>query len=514
MNQTQVSQAPQLDPRLLLVDVNVRHSTSADKDLVASVREVGVLQPINAVRTADGQVRVRYGHRRTLAAIQADLPTVPVLIVADEGTTDAAQVERLVTQWAENQHRVGLSNAEQADVIGQLAAFGVSAAQIAKRTKTPRATVNAALTVMGSELARHAAARYDWLDLTQAAVVAEVEDDPEAVKALIAAAKTGQFDHVAQRIRDKRAEQARIEVKTEELRAQGITVVDRPEYNDTTTRSLRDLVDAEGNEVDAEQHRACPGHAVYLTEETEWIKLSEVPNLPDGWDWLADDWTDSEQHEREEDPEVQAYGLGAVPVCQDYAAHAHQIQTYGRPVGNQADQLSEADKGHARAERGDVIASNKAWKSATTVRREFVTRLLTRKSAPKGAVAYVAHELAQGEHAQRRAMEDGHTTACELLGVEVETGSYGYRSGRTKLAEQLAQASDGRAQVITLGLILAAQEAATNTNSWRYVHADTSRYLTFLAERGYPLAEVEHRACGRTVLPENPDETPDAESTR
>ena len=89
-----------------------------------------------------------------------------------------------------------------------------------------------------------------------------MEDDPEAVKALIAAAKTGQFDHVAQRIRDKRAEQARIEVKTEELRAQGITVVDRPEYNDTTTRSLRDLVDAEGNEVDAEQHRACPGHAV------------------------------------------------------------------------------------------------------------------------------------------------------------------------------------------------------------------------------------------------------------
>ena len=128
-----------------------------------------------------------------------------------------------------------------------------------------------------------------------------MEDDPEAVKALIAAAKTGQFDHVAQRIRDKRAEQARIEVKTEELRAQGITVVDRPKYNDTTTRSLRDLVDAEGNEVDAEQHRACPGHAVYLTEETEWIKLSEVPNLPDGWDWLADDWTDSEQHEREED---------------------------------------------------------------------------------------------------------------------------------------------------------------------------------------------------------------------
>lgn len=235
----ELSTTPQVDPRTLLVDANVRHSTSADKDLVASVREVGVLQPIIAVRTAQGQVRVRYGHRRTLAAIQADLPTVPVLLVADEGTGDSDQVERLVTQWAENQHRVGLSNAEQADVIGQLAAFGVSAAQIAKRTKTPRATVNAALTVMGSELARHAAARYDWLD--QAAVVAEVEDDPEAVKALIAAAKTGQFDHVAQRIRDTRADKARLQARTEELTAQGITVVDRPSYG-AVTAPLRSLV--------------------------------------------------------------------------------------------------------------------------------------------------------------------------------------------------------------------------------------------------------------------------------
>ena len=63
----ELSTTPQLDPRTLLVDVNVRHTATADKDLVASVREVGVLQPIIAVRTADGQVRVRYGHRRTLA---------------------------------------------------------------------------------------------------------------------------------------------------------------------------------------------------------------------------------------------------------------------------------------------------------------------------------------------------------------------------------------------------------------------------------------------------------------
>ncbi|WP_167762195.1 ParB/Srx family N-terminal domain-containing protein, partial [Blastococcus sp. CT_GayMR20] len=74
----------QLDPHSLLVDANVRHDTRADADLVASVRDLGVLVPIVAVRTADGRLRVRLGHRRTLAAIEAGRPTVPVVVAADE----------------------------------------------------------------------------------------------------------------------------------------------------------------------------------------------------------------------------------------------------------------------------------------------------------------------------------------------------------------------------------------------------------------------------------------------
>jgi len=63
-------------------------------------------------------------------------------------------------------------------------------------------------------------------------------------------------------------------------------------------------------------------------------------------------------------------------------------------------------------------------------------------------------------------MEDGHITACELLGVEVETGSYGYRSGRTKLAEQLAQAwANSWATYATapLGALLRVRSRVTNS---------------------------------------------------
>jgi len=100
-----------------------------------------VLVPIVVVHTAEDQLRVRFGHRRTLAAVAAGTASVPVVVAADEAATDAASVERLVGQYAENEHRTGLSNAERVGVIEQLSAFGVSSAQIAKRTKATRADV-------------------------------------------------------------------------------------------------------------------------------------------------------------------------------------------------------------------------------------------------------------------------------------------------------------------------------------------------------------------------------------
>jgi ParB family chromosome partitioning protein len=73
----------ELDPRSLLVDVNIRTDAQLDKAFIASIKDLGVLVPITAVHTAAGEVRVRFGHRRTLAAMDADLATVPVEIVGD-----------------------------------------------------------------------------------------------------------------------------------------------------------------------------------------------------------------------------------------------------------------------------------------------------------------------------------------------------------------------------------------------------------------------------------------------
>ncbi len=518
---TQTVAVEYLDPATLLVDVNVRHDARLDKDFVASVKESGVLVPIVAVRTTEGAPRVRFGHRRALAAIEAGLPTVPVVVAADEGTDTAAQVERLVSQYAENEHRTGLSTAERVDVAAQLSLLGVSAAQITKRTRMPRAQVDAALAVAKSDLAKAATARYDFLDLTQAAVVAEFEDAPETVKALIAAAKTGQFDHVAQRARDARAEAAEREAFAAPLRDAGITIIDRPGYSSPVKR-LDNLTDSpETREpITPDQHATCPGHACYLAEEWVWVpsprneqEASDTPQNrqqgneqdtsdADGTDLDGDDMEPAYDDDEQDGQDVRQWT--AVYVCTDPDGHGHCSRWGGHGDTTRVPgEKSEAEREADRNARREVIANNKAWKSAEVVRREWVRALLKRKTAPKGTIGFLAACLAHGDHEIRRAMEGSHERGRDLLGLD--TDQVGWGVGTRQLLDALDGATDARAQVVALGLILGAYEDATGTHSWRNVSRSTTDYLTFLTDHGYTLSDVERRACGQDPLPEPGD---------
>lgn len=84
-----------VDPASLLVDHNVRSDVALDKDFLASIRDLGVLVPIVAVRTGNGALRVRYGKRRTLASVEVGRSSVPVVVVGDE---DADEIVRIVAQ--------------------------------------------------------------------------------------------------------------------------------------------------------------------------------------------------------------------------------------------------------------------------------------------------------------------------------------------------------------------------------------------------------------------------------
>ena len=83
-----------------------------------------------------------------------------------------------------------------------------------------------------------------------------------------------------------------------------------------------------------------------------------------------------------------------------------------------------------------------------------------------------------------------------------------------KLVTDLPPTGDGRAQVITLGVILGALESRTPKDAWRsggvsgYGHSVRSgEYLPFLVANGYQLAEVERVIVGESTGDEVYDET-------
>lgn len=436
-----------IDPATLLVDVNIRTEATLDKDFLASIRDLGVLIPIVAVRTSDGALRVRHGHRRTLAAVHHGLPAVRVVVVGED---DADEVNRIVSQWHENEYRAGLSTADKLAAVEQLSLLGLSAGQIVKRTKASKAQVDHALSANASALAKGAAERYEFLTLDQAAAVAEFETDSDTVKALVAAAKKsdGDFRHVVQRARDERDQAAQHAALVEQIASQGVQVIERPDYGDKTIRRVGALVGPDDKRLTDAGHTSCPGHAVYI--ERTW------------------------------------QGVEAVAVCTDWRAHGHRDPSgaSSRPAGPMDEK--------AKAERRTVIVNNREWKSAEAVRREWLTGLLARKTPPKGAAIYVATELGHGPRPLSDALAKANGLAATLLGADD-------RHSRQSVAALATQASDQRAQVIGLGVVLAAIEAATGVHSWRNPGEATQRYFAFLAACGYVLSDVEKIAAGLTT---------------
>jgi len=501
----------QLDPRTLLVDLNLREAR-IDSDLVDSIKELGVLQAVTVVTTAEGAYRVRFGHRRTLAAIEAGRDLIPAVVAGPEGSAKAAQVARIVEQWHENEQRVNLTRAERIEATAQLAAFGVSPTQIAKRTKQAKDEVRQALTVAASPTARQAA-QDEALTLEDAALLAEFEGDEDAVTRILdaAARRWGASPaHIAQRIRDERADAAREAEYVESLRALGITVLD-PRAEGYTGRPVLALRDAQGQGFTTETHSECPGHAAVIGRRHG--NVDEATGRP-----VVNNENDTEDQDEDEDDQDAEDSQGGpvlvwtsypVPqwVCADPAAYGHTDVNPESSTGKRMSDLSEAEQEQARAARRAVIRCNVEWKAAQPVRRDWLRTFLTRKTAPKDAAAFMAQIVAT--HADVVSHIDANGLAANLLGL-TEQAAY----GRSKvLTEAVAKASDARAQVLLLAQVLAGCERDLSPNAWRSLSPTSARYLLKIEEWGYRLDDVERLACGIEPLSEtnDTDETSDTE---
>lgn len=108
--------------------------------LAASIREIGVLQPVLVRQADDGQYELIAGERRLRAAKRAGLTTIPAIVKTADRT---ASIEQALV---ENLHRQDLNALEEAAAYSQLIEdLGLTHEQVATRVGKSRVSITNSL---------------------------------------------------------------------------------------------------------------------------------------------------------------------------------------------------------------------------------------------------------------------------------------------------------------------------------------------------------------------------------
>ena len=429
-----------VNPSTVKVEVNVRKTPKVSREFVASVKRHGVLVPMLGYLDAEGEPVIRDGQRRIVAAQKAGVTEAPAIIYPNRDamlTTDEAERARIIEQMNANAHREGLTEADEADGILRLTLTGMEATVIAKELAVKPARVTAALAVASSDFARKVIEKRQ-ITLDQAAVVAEFEDSADDVATLLHTAKydADRFAHEAQRLRDNREQAAAFQTELDEYAAKGIPLVEAPPRYDNRTADayLHELQTEDGKPVTVENYEGKPGYAIAVVNNYGSPKIGHV----------VTEW--------------RSHGLRRI--------------THGGAVQGK---MTEAEK----SERREVVANNKEWDSAQTVRRDWLATLLARKTQPKDVEQFVAYMATERRFAFAKSLENG--TAATLLGIEPKPGA---------LAKFVA-ANPAKARLVMFALALAAGELALHRGSWRHPDAHDRAFLNWLTAWGYATSRVE-----------------------
>lgn len=433
-------------PGDLIVAANVRREVALSKEFVTSVKQHGVKVPI-LVQEGVAGLEVLDGQRRTLAAVEAGLSVVPVVVqtpVADEG-------QRIVDQLVVNEHRSGLTNADQVEAIRDLALFGMSATAIARKVGEKKATVDVALKVADAPAAVELM-RERQVSLEEAAKLAEVAAVDEELAAEFAE-RLSQGYSMGYRFDEWRLERAQA-LAAEELVAAGIPAVDFLGHDADDPRNIAHLY------TDEEMTQTLDD----LPEE-EWRKIAG-----DGlvgfvhWTWDGGD-------------RVAKIGYG-VQGWRERGLHGRDRSGYSSSSSKPATpEEAEALKAERRAAR----ERTKAWAIATEGRLVFLQEVLQRKTLPHGWEVEVAR------HVTRSSVVVNWATAKGLLQVEGIDGEY---NGAQTLRRVMSE-NPTRAPHVALAVVLAEREGGRDFDRKGWQTDGVADYLRMLAGWGYELSDVE-----------------------
>lgn len=442
-----------LDPDNMRLDVDDR------ADLIASIREVGVIEPLLVRPLDDGTFRVVAGERRYLSAIDAGREDVPCVVATD------ADLQVALKRLHENIGRDDLSPAEKARGVQQVLAFGGDVKSLAKGLNTTQVAVKTMARVAAMPEPVIDAVHVHRLTLEQALTVGEIEATHPEIAAW-AVERIGNGDNVEFVITTAQAQVAHLA------------------------------------KVDAARTAAEKDGVPFYTE------------LPDVYDLIyADDAEDLATHK-------EAGCLAALVDAEtegdvDYlclAPESHRALPPGSQPGDEAeagattdDAADEAARTAALAEqrareatlaaRRRVIANNKAFDVANAARTQWLADFTQRKSAPKGAI------LPIGRLVRLLAPEtSAYKTAMEQQGKSAD-----WYAPAITIAEQITTEAEATKMLLVAAITTA--EARISREVWRQTNGWVGVYLTTLTAWGYVLTPPEAHLVERLSTGAKTDDT-------
>ncbi|MDV8078048.1 ParB/RepB/Spo0J family partition protein [Rhodococcus sp. IEGM 1370] len=515
------------DPNELDITANVRTGVdiTAAPEFIASITELGVRQAVLAVRRADGTLAVRDGQRRVLAAREAGLASIPVM-VRDQTTDErAAGIERITEQINLNDQREALTRGQHAAGVAELRDLGLSVQKVATALHVPKAYVEKAGRAGRSERARQ---QLDdrQLTLEGAAILADLEDaaeiEPWVTDAVERVFEFGYgIENRLATIKRRVDERAATRVAAADHIARGFTLLhDEPSTSEGEWFSLADLRTADGGAVPADATERAPHLWHIHVHATGAIWVDKVTRDEVAEDDIDFDTEDDDNAEPDGDRR-HANTVEKVPgwsyeffLRHDNRAAAglelapERIAANGPSDDDAQDGLTPAQRKAARAEaeriekeraeRRKVKALNRAGATATEARRTFLTGLLSRKDVPKNATKWMVRVLAT--HGDVFTESKCGERYADIMGSPLR-----------EVPQKADSATVARAEVLLLARVLTAFEARLTgpqdaKDYWRFsakhyrgmVGIDS--YLTFLADSGHTLTPVEQAAIGNITV--------------
>jgi ParB family chromosome partitioning protein len=442
---------------------NVRADLNLASAFTASIAAEGVRIPLLITPAVDGGGwRVIEGHRRLAAAIEAGLAEVPCDIDPDRADDEAGQYLDMLLANSDS-YRANYTTLEEAAALFAAHEAGATRTRLRKATGRTAAQVKTALTAGSlSDSTKEAAAGLGRpVSLDDLAVLAEFDGDQQATDRLLRALdQRYPVEHVAERIRQERAEAAEHEQLLAALANAGIPVTDGLPAEAAWLHSLTH----DGADLTPEAHASCPGRGATFQS---WNPLHPA--------YYCTSPAEHGHVSRRDLNRATATGTGNLDADGDSA---------GTPA------LPEPPPD---PNRRLVVAGNRAWVAAAEVRHRWLaSSLFPRRSVPREAAAFLAGQLL--------AMPDPLHSG---LAAARHKPLFTTLTGRTapEWEQECGTAAAGRLTIAMLAPVVTAYEHTMTDvdgrSTWRTdryspcPRASAARYLTFLRELGYQLSAIE-----------------------